>query len=93
MTVTHTTGTESTDTIDTNVTVRAGDWVDTGPGLDDLIGNYRMRIPTDRYMSADYAAHGTRGGLDAHLAGGRPRSTRSPTPGTGSSTRSTTSRS
>ncbi len=56
MTVTHTTGTESTDTIDTNVTVRAGDWVDTGPGLDDLIGNYRMQIPTDRYVSADYAA-------------------------------------
>ena len=56
MTVTHTTGTESTDTIDTKVTVRAGDWVDTGPGLDDLIGNYRMQIPTDRYVSADYAA-------------------------------------
>lgn len=35
---------------------RPGDWVDTGPGLDDLdFDRYEMRITTDRYTSAEWA--------------------------------------
>ena len=50
-----------------------------------------MRIPTDRYVSADFAEQERERSLDARLADRRPRSTRSPTPATGRSTGSTTS--
>lgn len=43
-------------TTDIDNATRPGDWVDTAPGLDDMaFDRYLMRIPTDRYTSAEYA--------------------------------------
>lgn len=36
-------------------TARPGEWVDHAPGLDDLVGSFNLRIPTDRYRSREYA--------------------------------------
>ena len=36
-------------------TALPGEWVDHAPGLDDLAGDYNLRISTDRYRSREYA--------------------------------------
>lgn len=36
-------------------TALPGNWVDTAPGLDELDGKFRKKIPTDRYTSREFA--------------------------------------